>query len=252
MQKRPDLVPETGKSAQKQQEGRESWLFWVETGTVFAAAPTEACFSSLLERAASLPVPGSQFLRSVSLCSCRIQEVRSGKAHPVDLRRRVIAFVEEEYEHREAARRSRVSPRFVHDMVILKRESGGLLPKAQGNHAEGKVALISGRATGLGGAASTLFAADGAAVAIVDRNLDQAQARAAEITAAGGAITIAADVPDAGQVSAAVPQAAGRSRTWPDHRALQPHGHHRDQTVSGHDRRWIGTGCMPSRSNRCS
>ena len=34
----------------------------------------------------------------------------------------------------------RVSPRFVNDMVILKRESGGLLPMAQGNHAAGKLA----------------------------------------------------------------------------------------------------------------
>ena len=38
------------------------------------------------------------------------------------------------------ARHFRVSPRFVNDMVILKRDSGGLLPKAQGNHAEGKLA----------------------------------------------------------------------------------------------------------------
>ena len=38
------------------------------------------------------------------------------------------------------ARHFRVSPRFVNDMVILKRDSGGLVPKAQGNHAEGKLA----------------------------------------------------------------------------------------------------------------
>ena len=63
-----------------------------------------------------------------------------GKAHPMELRIRVIAFVEEGHGHREAARHFRVSPRFVNDMVILKRESGGLLPKVQGNHAEGKLA----------------------------------------------------------------------------------------------------------------
>ena len=63
-----------------------------------------------------------------------------GKPHPMEIRSRVIAFVEEGHGHREAARHFRVSPRFVNDMVILKRESGGLLPQAQGNHAEGKLA----------------------------------------------------------------------------------------------------------------
>ena len=63
-----------------------------------------------------------------------------GKSHPMELRSRVVAFVEEGHGHREAARHFRVSPRFVNDMVILKRESGGLLAKAQGNHAEGKLA----------------------------------------------------------------------------------------------------------------
>ena len=41
------------------------------------------------------------------------------------------------------ARHFRVSPRFVNDMVILKRASGGLLPKTQGNHAAGKLAPYS-------------------------------------------------------------------------------------------------------------
>ena len=39
------------------------------------------------------------------------------------------------------ARLFRVSLRFVNDMVILKREKG-LLSKAQGNHAEGKLAPL--------------------------------------------------------------------------------------------------------------
>jgi NAD(P)-dependent dehydrogenase (short-subunit alcohol dehydrogenase family) len=73
---------------------------------------------------------------------------------------------------------------------------------------KGKIALISGGATGMGGAASVLFAAEGAKVAILDRNLAEAQARVTEITAAGGtAIAIACDVSDAGQVQAAVDQA---------------------------------------------
>jgi NAD(P)-dependent dehydrogenase (short-subunit alcohol dehydrogenase family) len=69
----------------------------------------------------------------------------------------------------------------------------------------GKVAIISGGATGMGGAASSLFAAEGAQVAIIDLNLQQAQARVAEITTAGGtAIALQADVSDAAQVQTAV------------------------------------------------
>jgi transposase len=67
-----------------------------------------------------------------------------GKAHPVELRGRVVGFVEEGHGHREAARHFRVSPRFVNDMVILKRETGGLRPKVQGNHAAGKLAPYRG------------------------------------------------------------------------------------------------------------
>jgi NAD(P)-dependent dehydrogenase (short-subunit alcohol dehydrogenase family) len=70
---------------------------------------------------------------------------------------------------------------------------------------QGKIAIISGGATGMGGAASTLFAAEGAKVAIIDRNHGEAQARVGEITTAGGqAIALQADVSNAAEVQAAV------------------------------------------------
>ncbi|NJM81111.1 MAG: IS630 family transposase [Tabrizicola sp.] len=61
------------------------------------------------------------------------------KAHPIEIRSRVIDFVEEGHGHREAARHFRVSPRFVNDMVVLKRESGGLEPKALGGQRRSKL-----------------------------------------------------------------------------------------------------------------
>ncbi len=69
----------------------------------------------------------------------------------------------------------------------------------------GKIALISGGATGMGGAASKLFAAEGAKVAIVDKNLVAARATADEISKSGGtAIALQADVSKSDEVSAAV------------------------------------------------
>lgn len=69
----------------------------------------------------------------------------------------------------------------------------------------GKVAIISGGATGMGGAASSLFAAEGAKVAIVDLNLTRAEERAHMIAKAGGTvIAVRADVSKAGEVEAAV------------------------------------------------
>lgn len=57
----------------------------------------------------------------------------------------------------------------------------------------------------MGGAASKLFAAEGARVAIIDRNLAAAEATAAEIRGAGGvAEAFAADVSDEAQVQQAV------------------------------------------------
>src|SRR5262245_46395872 len=69
----------------------------------------------------------------------------------------------------------------------------------------GKIALISGGATGMGGASSRLFAAEGAKVGVVDRNEDAGYAVVAEIRAAGGTAMFAkADVADEAQVNAAV------------------------------------------------
>ena len=56
-----------------------------------------------------------------------------GKPHPIELRERVVKFVEEGHTHRAAAAHFRVSVRFVNDMVILKRETGSLAPKRQGH-----------------------------------------------------------------------------------------------------------------------
>lgn len=64
--------------------------------------------------------------------------------------------------------------------------------------------MISGGAAGVGGAASELFAAEGAHVAIVDRQEQAGRATAARIEAAGGrAFFVKADVSEAEAVEAA-------------------------------------------------
>jgi len=74
-----------------------------------------------------------------------------------------------------------------------------------------KVAVVSGGATGMGGASSRLFAAEGAKVAIVDLNGEAAEATAAAIRAEGGvAEAFVADVSDEAAVGAAVAAAAER------------------------------------------
>ncbi|MDK4734937.1 SDR family oxidoreductase [Rhizobium sp. CNPSo 3490] len=70
---------------------------------------------------------------------------------------------------------------------------------------KGKVAIISGGATGMGGAASKLFAAEGARVAIIDRNGQAAAETVKQIRDAGGeADRWTADVSDEAAVNAAV------------------------------------------------
>ncbi len=68
-----------------------------------------------------------------------------GRSHPMALRERVVAFVEEGHSHRAVAARLRVSVKFVNDMVILKREAGGLEPRPQGNGGgHGKLVAVQG------------------------------------------------------------------------------------------------------------
>jgi NAD(P)-dependent dehydrogenase (short-subunit alcohol dehydrogenase family) len=70
---------------------------------------------------------------------------------------------------------------------------------------KGKVAIISGGATGIGAAASRLFASEGAAVGIIDRNVQAGQALAFELVQAGHrAVFATADVSQKAQVDAAV------------------------------------------------
>jgi NAD(P)-dependent dehydrogenase (short-subunit alcohol dehydrogenase family) len=74
----------------------------------------------------------------------------------------------------------------------------------------GKTALISGGATGMGAASARLFAAEGAAVGVVDRNVAAGVALVAELTAAGHKAHFApADVSSKAEVEAAVASVAG-------------------------------------------
>jgi 3-oxoacyl-[acyl-carrier protein] reductase len=74
-----------------------------------------------------------------------------------------------------------------------------------------KVALITGSAMGMGEAAAKLFAAQGAAVAVVDINLEGAEATARRINEAGGrAFAYQADVSAEHDVKAAVDATVSR------------------------------------------
>jgi NAD(P)-dependent dehydrogenase (short-subunit alcohol dehydrogenase family) len=65
---------------------------------------------------------------------------------------------------------------------------------------EGKVCVITGTASGIGAASARLFAAEGAKVAGIDLDAEQA----------AGALTIAADVADEDQVRSALAEARGQ------------------------------------------
>ena len=76
----------------------------------------------------------------------RIWGSQMRKPHPIELRVRVVAYVDEGHGHREAARHFRVSPKFGNELVKLRRETGSLAPRQQGNG--GGHGKLAGRPTG--------------------------------------------------------------------------------------------------------
>jgi NAD(P)-dependent dehydrogenase (short-subunit alcohol dehydrogenase family) len=75
---------------------------------------------------------------------------------------------------------------------------------------DGRVALITGAGSGIGRAAAELFAAEGAAVAVVDLVAEAAEETVGKITAGGGrAVALAANVAVAEEVESAVARAVG-------------------------------------------
>ncbi len=76
---------------------------------------------------------------------------------------------------------------------------------------EGKVAIVTGAASGMGKAIARRYAAEGAKVVVADMNLGGAEAAAAEIESQGGQATaVQVDVRDQAQVQAMVQAAVDR------------------------------------------
>lgn len=76
------------------------------------------------------------------------------------------------------------------------------LPKPKSH--QGRIAFVTGAASGIGKAIATRLAAEGACVVVADLDLAQAQAAAAELGGADVAIGVAANVADAAAVQAAM------------------------------------------------
>ncbi|MDF0513947.1 bifunctional aldolase/short-chain dehydrogenase [Agromyces sp. H3Y2-19a] len=72
---------------------------------------------------------------------------------------------------------------------------------------QGRIAFVTGAASGIGKAIATRLAAEGACVVVADLDLEKAQAAAAELGTADVAIGVAANVADAAAVQAALDEA---------------------------------------------
>lgn len=72
---------------------------------------------------------------------------------------------------------------------------------------QGRIAFVTGAASGIGKAIATRLAAEGACVVIADLDLEKAQAAAAELGSTDVAIGVAANVADAAAVQAALDEA---------------------------------------------
>src|SRR6187402_1012656 len=79
------------------------------------------------------------------------------------------------------------------------------MPKPKSH--QGRFALVTGAASGIGKAIATRLAAEGACVVVADLDLKKAQATAAELGSTDVAVGVAADVADAAAVKAAVDSA---------------------------------------------
>ncbi len=80
------------------------------------------------------------------LCLKQKKQAEMARAHPMELRRRVVAFVDEGNTRRMDMVRFPVSIKSVNDTVMLKRETGGWNPVCRGNGGgHGKLAAVQGR-----------------------------------------------------------------------------------------------------------
>ena len=90
-------------------------------------------------------------------------------------------------------------------------EAGPWYSHGMAGRVEGKVAIITGAASGIGRATALTLAREGAAVALADLDADGVQRAADEVTAAGGeAIGLEADAADKASVERAVARAVER------------------------------------------